>query len=225
MAREQIWNLPNALTMLRMAVVPLMLLLPFMMSKTGSAVLAWLYIVAAVTDIIDGWLARRGQQVTDLGKLLDPLADPGRFELFARHRDELRDYLLRRLAGLREARARGSEQGQATERVLLAQLDQLERARRAEQSALAGLEPERASSEELLEVFHELADGATRPSLFALTLAARSWVKIHEPQLLERRREAVHAQARRRVEEYERANGTVRNGESEELAARVASGE
>jgi CDP-diacylglycerol--glycerol-3-phosphate 3-phosphatidyltransferase len=75
MAREQIWNLPNALTMLRMAIVPSMLAMPFMMSRTASAVLAWLYIVAAVTDVIDGWLARRGQQVTEVGKLLDPLAD------------------------------------------------------------------------------------------------------------------------------------------------------
>jgi hypothetical protein len=61
--------------------------------------------------------------------------------------------------------------------------------------------------------------------VFALTLAARSWVKLHEPQLLERRRDAVHAQARRRVEEYELANGTVRNGDLEEIATRVASGE
>ena len=75
MAREQIWNLPNALTMLRMAIVPVMLALPFMLSEAGSAILAWLYILAATTDVIDGWLARRGQQVTQVGKLLDPLAD------------------------------------------------------------------------------------------------------------------------------------------------------
>jgi CDP-diacylglycerol--glycerol-3-phosphate 3-phosphatidyltransferase len=76
MARsEQIWNLPNALTMLRMAVVPLMLVMPFAMSPRGSIILAWLYILAATTDVIDGWLARRGQQVTEVGKLLDPLAD------------------------------------------------------------------------------------------------------------------------------------------------------
>jgi len=72
---EQIWNLPNGLTMLRMAVVPLMLVMPWALSKQGSTILAWLYILAAITDIIDGWLARRGQQVTEVGKLLDPLAD------------------------------------------------------------------------------------------------------------------------------------------------------
>ena len=37
--------------------------------------MAWIFIVAAVTDLLDGWLARRGQQVTRIGKLLDPLAD------------------------------------------------------------------------------------------------------------------------------------------------------
>ena len=72
---EQIWNLPNALTMMRMAVVPLMLAMPFMLSPGASPFLAWLYIAAATTDVIDGWLARRGQQVTEVGKLLDPLAD------------------------------------------------------------------------------------------------------------------------------------------------------
>jgi CDP-diacylglycerol--glycerol-3-phosphate 3-phosphatidyltransferase len=73
--REQYWNLPNALTMLRMAVVPVMLAMPLMLDERGSTILAWLYIVAAITDIVDGWLARRGQMVTEVGKLLDPLAD------------------------------------------------------------------------------------------------------------------------------------------------------
>ena len=41
----------------------------------GSLVIAWCFIAAALTDILDGWLARRGQQVTHIGKLLDPLAD------------------------------------------------------------------------------------------------------------------------------------------------------
>jgi CDP-diacylglycerol--glycerol-3-phosphate 3-phosphatidyltransferase len=43
--------------------------------RLGSQLLAWLFILAAVTDLVDGWLARRGQQVTSIGKLLDPLAD------------------------------------------------------------------------------------------------------------------------------------------------------
>ncbi|MEE2679374.1 MAG: CDP-diacylglycerol--glycerol-3-phosphate 3-phosphatidyltransferase [Myxococcota bacterium] len=74
-AREAFWNLPNSVTMLRIAVVPVLLLLPLALSERGSAIIATCFIVAAVTDVVDGWLARRGQQVTSIGKLLDPLAD------------------------------------------------------------------------------------------------------------------------------------------------------
>jgi CDP-diacylglycerol--glycerol-3-phosphate 3-phosphatidyltransferase len=73
--REVFWNLPNSITMLRAAAVPVLLLLPFFPGETGSAVFAWFYIVAAASDLVDGWLARRGQMVTHVGKLLDPLAD------------------------------------------------------------------------------------------------------------------------------------------------------
>lgn len=72
---EKFWNLPNTITVFRMAVVPVLMLLPFADGKFGSEVIAWFYIVAATSDIVDGWLARRGQQVTRIGKMLDPLAD------------------------------------------------------------------------------------------------------------------------------------------------------
>lgn len=74
-ARERFWNLPNSITALRMLAVPVLLVLPLFPGPAGSRVVAWIFIVAAVTDIIDGWLARRGQQVTQIGQLLDPLAD------------------------------------------------------------------------------------------------------------------------------------------------------
>ena len=74
-ARERFWNLPNTITMLRIGVVPVLLLLPLADKERGSAVIAWCFIIAALTDILDGWLARRGHQVTSIGKLLDPLAD------------------------------------------------------------------------------------------------------------------------------------------------------
>jgi CDP-diacylglycerol--glycerol-3-phosphate 3-phosphatidyltransferase len=74
-ARELFWNLPNTITVLRTAMVPVLLALPLFSGELGSQVVAWLFIVAALTDILDGWLARRGQQVTRVGKLLDPLAD------------------------------------------------------------------------------------------------------------------------------------------------------
>jgi len=69
------WNLPNTITALRAAVVPVLLLHPFFPSEAGSTAMAWIFIAAAVSDIVDGWLARRGQQVTHIGVLLDPLAD------------------------------------------------------------------------------------------------------------------------------------------------------
>lgn len=73
--QEQFWNLPNTITVLRTGVLPVLLVLPLFDGELGSAVIAWAFIVAAITDILDGWLARRGQQVTHIGKLLDPLAD------------------------------------------------------------------------------------------------------------------------------------------------------
>lgn len=72
---ERFWNLPNTITVLRIGAVPVLLFLPWVSGRVGSQVTAWIFIVAAVSDLVDGWLARRGQQVTRIGKLLDPLAD------------------------------------------------------------------------------------------------------------------------------------------------------
>lgn len=75
-AREHFWNLPNTITILRTGAVPLLLFFPFFVeTRFGSQLMAWIFIVAALTDLVDGWLARRGAQVTKVGKLLDPLAD------------------------------------------------------------------------------------------------------------------------------------------------------
>jgi CDP-diacylglycerol--glycerol-3-phosphate 3-phosphatidyltransferase len=74
--RERFWNLPNTITVLRTGAVPVLLLLPILgHSRFASHAIAWAFIVAALTDLLDGWVARRGQQVTHIGKLLDPLAD------------------------------------------------------------------------------------------------------------------------------------------------------
>ncbi|MCB9722636.1 MAG: CDP-diacylglycerol--glycerol-3-phosphate 3-phosphatidyltransferase [Spirochaetaceae bacterium] len=63
--------------MLRTGVVPILLFLPWATSPSGSRFMAWAFIIAAVTDVLDGWLARRndGRHITRIGKLLDPLAD------------------------------------------------------------------------------------------------------------------------------------------------------
>jgi CDP-diacylglycerol--glycerol-3-phosphate 3-phosphatidyltransferase len=75
LALERFWNLPNSITMLRLVVVPVVLVFPYFENPESSRAVAWLFIAAALTDVLDGWLARRGQQVTRIGKLLDPLAD------------------------------------------------------------------------------------------------------------------------------------------------------
>jgi CDP-diacylglycerol--glycerol-3-phosphate 3-phosphatidyltransferase len=74
-SREHFWNLPNTITVLRTLVVPLLVAFPLFATPAGSRFMAWAFIVAALGDLVDGWLARRGQQVTSIGKLLDPLAD------------------------------------------------------------------------------------------------------------------------------------------------------
>jgi CDP-diacylglycerol---glycerol-3-phosphate 3-phosphatidyltransferase len=68
-------NLPNALTVARIVVTPLIAWLPFVESWPLRLAAFWIYIAAAVTDYWDGVLARRRNLITDLGAQLDPLAD------------------------------------------------------------------------------------------------------------------------------------------------------
>jgi CDP-diacylglycerol---glycerol-3-phosphate 3-phosphatidyltransferase len=68
-------NLPNALTVGRIAITPLIALLPMAESWTLRLVAWTLFVMAAVTDYVDGMLARSRNEITDLGKMLDPLAD------------------------------------------------------------------------------------------------------------------------------------------------------
>jgi phosphatidylglycerophosphate synthase len=68
-------NLPNALTISRIIAAPLVALLPFAPTWELRFVGFWLFIAVAVTDYWDGKLARSRNLVTDLGRLLDPLAD------------------------------------------------------------------------------------------------------------------------------------------------------
>jgi len=68
-------NLPNALTAARIAVTPLIAALPFFDSWTLRLVAFILFTLAAITDYVDGMLARSRKEETDLGRLLDPLAD------------------------------------------------------------------------------------------------------------------------------------------------------
>jgi len=68
-------NLPNLLTLARVAAVPLIVIIMLSDSREAGFWAAAIFGVAAVTDFIDGWLARKWGVVTVLGKFLDPLAD------------------------------------------------------------------------------------------------------------------------------------------------------
>ena len=69
-------NLPNKLTLMRVFLVPVFLaflLLPI--TEYHLFIALFIFVVAALTDLFDGNLARRNNQITDFGKLMDPLAD------------------------------------------------------------------------------------------------------------------------------------------------------
>lgn len=86
-------NLPNKLTLLRIIIVPIIVIIPFFgfLNQTvlftinngfsttiftlANLLVLIFFIIASVTDYLDGHLARKNNQVTDFGKLMDPLAD------------------------------------------------------------------------------------------------------------------------------------------------------
>ncbi|MBR2916062.1 MAG: CDP-diacylglycerol--glycerol-3-phosphate 3-phosphatidyltransferase, partial [Clostridia bacterium] len=69
-------NLPNKLTMLRIILIPIFVILFELSSVPNNMIWALLvFVIAAITDQLDGHLARKNNQVTSFGKLADPLAD------------------------------------------------------------------------------------------------------------------------------------------------------
>ena len=70
--RSQIWSIPNLISLFRLLLIPLMVGL-YGEGRTIAALIV--FGVSAASDIADGQIARRFGQVTDLGKMLDPLAD------------------------------------------------------------------------------------------------------------------------------------------------------
>ncbi|HSP51636.1 MAG TPA: CDP-diacylglycerol--glycerol-3-phosphate 3-phosphatidyltransferase [Cryobacterium sp.] len=77
-ARPSNWNLPNLITVVRILLAPLFIWMLLADAGQDGALRWWaaaLFIVAIATDGIDGAIARRHNLVTDLGKILDPIAD------------------------------------------------------------------------------------------------------------------------------------------------------
>ena len=75
-------NLPNKLTIFRIILVPIMVIIPFFNIQgdfLGVPITMWLvnliFIIASITDKLDGTIARKNNQITTFGKFLDPIAD------------------------------------------------------------------------------------------------------------------------------------------------------
>ena len=72
MAAETIWNVPNLLTLSRL---PLSALLFVCISLEAWFAALLIFIIASITDVLDGWYARKYQQFTAFGRVFDPLID------------------------------------------------------------------------------------------------------------------------------------------------------
>lgn len=77
-SQSSLWNLPNALTMLRLVLVPVFAW--FLLAEDGQNTAyrytaAIIFVVASITDFLDGYFARKWNIVTTFGKVADPIAD------------------------------------------------------------------------------------------------------------------------------------------------------
>jgi len=73
--REGFWNAPNAITLGRILACPLLVLYLLFDGPVAGRVFGFGFLAVSLTDLLDGYLARRDGTVTRIGKLLDPLAD------------------------------------------------------------------------------------------------------------------------------------------------------
>jgi CDP-diacylglycerol--glycerol-3-phosphate 3-phosphatidyltransferase len=74
-SRIVVCTIPNFLSLLRILVIPVIVYLLNFSDPLSSLMAAALFLFASITDYFDGYLARRTRSVSDLGKILDPLAD------------------------------------------------------------------------------------------------------------------------------------------------------
>ena len=73
--RKEFLNAPNAITLVRIAMIPVILYFTYVESRVNSFVAGLVYAVTGTTDFLDGWIARKKGLITVIGKFLDPLAD------------------------------------------------------------------------------------------------------------------------------------------------------
>ena len=69
------WNLPNLITLFRITLIPVLVVVYFLKIPYREAVISGVFVLAALTDWLDGYLARRMNATTKLGAFLDPVAD------------------------------------------------------------------------------------------------------------------------------------------------------
>lgn len=70
-----VWTLPNLISLFRILIIPVLVYLLTFPDRNSALLAASLFLFASVTDYFDGYLARRNKSVSDVGKILDPLAD------------------------------------------------------------------------------------------------------------------------------------------------------
>lgn len=68
-------NLPNRITLLRIAIIPLLMTFILIPPAWGKIVAIFIFALAALSDAVDGYIARNWRQVTEFGKFADPIAD------------------------------------------------------------------------------------------------------------------------------------------------------
>jgi CDP-diacylglycerol--glycerol-3-phosphate 3-phosphatidyltransferase len=74
-SKHETFNLPNTITLLRISIVPFLFILLLEPGEFWSLILAILFVIASITDIFDGYFARKYNLITTMGKFLDPIAD------------------------------------------------------------------------------------------------------------------------------------------------------
>lgn len=69
------WNIPNLLTSFRIVLIPVFLMVFYLPYEHAKFLAALIFVLAAITDALDGWVARKLNQMTKFGAFFDPVAD------------------------------------------------------------------------------------------------------------------------------------------------------